>query len=230
MLIESILNEIYPNICGLCESVCKQNICTKCTLKLQEKIQFRHIKHYNKYFQEHGFLFSYDGELRNKLLSYKFFEQAYLYRFFAEMILKNQQAVNLIKKYDIIIPVPLHPKRMNERGYNQAELIAKQIAKSINKIEIKSNILFKIKPNLPQSLQNKENRKANVKGVYIARKTETIYNKKILLFDDIYTTGNTVNECSKVLKRAGIEHVRSIYTIKRLKRWELNGRFSRKHT
>ena len=90
MLIESILNEIYPNICGLCENICKQNICHKCTLKLQEKIQFRLIKHYNKYFQEHVFLFSYDGELRNKLLSYKFFEQAYLYRFFAEIILNNE--------------------------------------------------------------------------------------------------------------------------------------------
>lgn len=230
MLIENILNEIYPNVCGMCKEISKQSICPKCRIKLKHIVQFTLIKHCDKYFQEHAYLFRYEGELRKQLLSYKFFEQAYLYRFFAEMILINKQAIALFKKYDFIIPVPLHLKRMKDRGYNQTELIVTQIAKNIETSKVKNDILYKVKHTLPQSSLNRKDRKTNIKDVYVVKKQETIYGKKILLFDDIYTTGSTVNECSRILKKSGASEIRNIYIIKRLKRWELNGRFSRKYT
>ena len=108
-----------------------------------------------------------------------------------------------MKKYDIIIIVPISKKRKKERGYNQSELIAKEISRIID-AKIVPNILYKIKNTVPQSSLNKKQREENAKGAYKARDCQKIRNKKILLVDDIYTTGNTINECAKVLVQEGI--------------------------
>ena len=99
------------------------------------------------------------------------------------------------------------------RGYNQSELLAKEIAK-ILQIKIDTKILKKTKNNTTQSTLNKAQREKNVIGAYKLKKLEKIKNKKILIFDDIYTTGSTSNECAKVLLQAGIpkEHI-GILTI-----------------
>ena len=113
---------------------------------------------------------------------------------------------------------------MNERGYNQSELLANDIVKQI--IEISSNhmlngilitqkdniqklkcecvtdCLIKNKNIIEQSKLNKEQRQKNIQGVYILRNEEKLIDKKILLIDDIYTTGSTANECCKVLQKA----------------------------
>ena len=86
-------------------------------------------------------------------------------------------------------------------------MIAKQIAKQTEKLEYRSDILYKIKDTLPQSLLNKEKREQNIQGAYYIKKEEIVQNKKILLLDDIYTTGNTVNECSRILKQAGTKEI-----------------------
>lgn len=114
--------------------------------------------------------------------------------------------VELFGKYDIIGAVPIHKKRMLERGYNQSELIAKEIAKNIQGIEYKK-LLKKTKNNQTQSELKKEERLENVKNVYEIQNKQIIQDKKIILFDDIYTTGSTVNECSKVLKENGAKEV-----------------------
>ena len=114
--------------------------------------------------------------------------------------------MELFGKYDIIGAVPIHKKRINERGYNQSELIAREIAKSIPNLEYKK-ILIKIKNNQRQSELKKEDRLENVKNVYKIQNRQIIQNKKIILFDDIYTTGNTVNECSRVLKENGAKEI-----------------------
>ena len=109
-----------------------------------------------------------------------------------------------LKKYDIIIIVPISNQRKFERGYNQSELIAKEISKIIE-AQIEKKVLYKIKNTVPQSTLNKKQREENAKGVYKAKNIKRIYNKKILLIDDIYTTGNTVNECANTLIQKGIK-------------------------
>ena len=89
------------------------------------------------------------------------------------------------------------------RGYNQSELLAKEIAK-ILRIKTDTKTLKKTKNIIAQSTLNKEQREQNVIGAYKVKDIEKIKNKKILIFDDIYTTGSTVNECAKVLVQAGI--------------------------
>lgn len=114
------------------------------------------------------------------------------------IFLKKEKKFWKIKIYDIIIVVPVSRKRRNERGYNQSELIARAISKTLG-IPIVKNVLVKIKNTVPQSSLNKVQRAENAKGVYSAKNHTKLRNKKILLIDDIYTTGITLNECSKCI-------------------------------
>ena len=134
------------------------------------------------------------------MIKYKFNDASYLRELFAKLILKNKKVYRFLKNYDIIIPVPIHNKRRKQRGYNQTELIAKELAKKILNLEY-MNILTKNANAKPQSLLNKEQRIENAKNVYGVIKNIDIENKKILIFDDIYTTGATANECAKVLRK-----------------------------
>ena len=145
------------------------------------------------------------------LLNYKFNDKPYIYNTFVNFLKKNEKIFIQIKKYDIIIPVPISKKRFKERGYNQSELIARKIAKYAG-IKYANNVLIKTKNNIAQSLLEEQNRKENVKGVYKLNCSKKIKNKNILLIDDIYTTGSTVNECSKILKDADVNKI-GIFTL-----------------
>ena len=115
--------------------------------------------------------------------------------------------------YDIIIPVPIHNKRRKERGYNQSALIAKEFCKNINELEYE-DILIKKKNTVAQSTLNKEERLKNAIDMYKIKenKQDIIYNKNVLIFDDIYTTGATANECAKAIRGANPSKV-GILTI-----------------
>ena len=114
-----------------------------------------------------------------------------------------QKSFEKLKIYDIIIIVPISNERKKERGYNQSELIARQIALLLD-VPVIDNILYKFKNTVPQSTLNKAQREENAKDSYKAKNCYKIKDKKILLFDDIYTTGSTVNECAKVLVKNGV--------------------------
>lgn len=201
------LNLCYPNVCGVCEEINNNYICNKCNIKIKQykKSNIDNIDS-NKSFNTHAYIFIYDGIIRKKIIKYKFLNAPYLYYFFASVILDDLKLIEYIKKFDIIIPVPIHKKRRKKRGYNQSELIAKELSKKLN-IQLHMNVLYKYINNLPQSSLNQEERKHNIKDAYILKNKELIENKNILIFDDIYTTGNTVNECSKLLKSAQVNNI-----------------------
>lgn len=212
-IFNSILELIYPNVCGVCKKICKENLCRKCEIKIKQ-YEINKIKEYkdNKfYFDESIHIFKYEDIIRKILVEYKFQEKSYLYKTFSKIILKNEKICGKLKKYDIIIPVPIHKKRKLIRGYNQTELIAKKIAKNID-LKMENKVLFKNKNIVSQSELNKSERIKNVKEAFVVKNEEKVENKKILIFDDIYTTGSTVNECSKILKNAGASKI-GILTI-----------------
>lgn len=106
----------------------------------------------------------------------------------------------------ILVPVPLHKKKLKQRGFNQASEIGKELSKNL-KVPLFDNVLIKIKQTLAQVELKKEQREKNIKGVFNCQKPELIKNKKILLVDDILTTGSTMEECARVLKTAGAKQV-----------------------
>ena len=197
---------IYPNVCGFCGKINEEALCEECFEKINKNLKYQVKEIKGKSFEKHIYLAKYDGNFRENILAYKFSEKSYMYKTFAKLILKNEKICRIIKSYDIIIPVPIHKKRKNERGYNQSELIAKEIAKNIKEIKYQ-NPLKKIKNNERQSELKKYQRKQNVKNVYEIQKKQIIQDKRIILFDDIYTTGSTVNECAKILKQNNVREI-----------------------
>lgn len=201
-IIKYVINLIYPNVCGICDKLCDDDICKKCEIKLNNISKIKIDRYTNKYFKKHLYIFKYEGIIKERLIKYKFNERNYIYKAFVKFMLKNKKICDFLKNYDIIIPVPIHTKRRMERGYNQSALIAKAISKKIPQIDYLEDVLIKKINNKPQSTKNKSERKNNVIGAYYMKNKEKINNKKILLLDDIYTTGNTVNECCKILQGA----------------------------
>lgn len=165
----------------------------------------------DKNFDELIYIFKYEGLIRKLILDYKFNEKSYLYLSFANFILNDKKIIEKIKKYDKIIPVPISKARFKQRGYNQTDLIATKIAKE-TKMELLNNCLIKTKNIIEQSKLNKEDREQNIQGAYILQNKELIENQKILLMDDIYTTGNTANECCKTLLQGNPKTI-GVFTI-----------------
>ena len=127
----------------------------------------------------------------------------------ADLIITHFQLCEKIKSdfSDFILaPVPLERKRMKWRGFNQSEEIAKELADYLE-IPLINDALFKIKETLAQIDLTGEEREENIKGVFSIKNIEKIVRKRILLVDDVYTTGSTMNECARVLKEAGAKEV-----------------------
>ena len=200
----NLLKLIYPDVCAFCNKIQKESLCKKCEEKIKKYKKDIVIRSKNNYFEELISIFKYEGLIREKIIQYKFQDKSYIYNTFAKIILKNEKVCGLLKKYDIIIPVPIHRKRKLQRGYNQTQLIAKEIAKNID-IKLCDDVLVKSKNTIAQSKLNKNKRKQNIKNAFKVLNLEKIQGKNILLFDDIFTTGSTVNECARVLIEQGIK-------------------------
>ena len=229
MKIEKLINLIYPPTCGICGKLNEKFLCKKCEKILESEAVFGIDKYKNikikkerkeniendfrdrKYFIEHLYIFLYQGIIRRIILKYKFQEESYLYKTFVNFLLKNENFFENIEKYDTIVPVPISRKRLKSRGYNQSELIAKEIAYNSNLI-LETGCLYKVKNIVEQSKLNKEERLKNIQGVYELVNKEKLYKKKILLVDDIFTTGSTVNECAKVLRNASPRKI-GVFTL-----------------
>lgn len=208
-MFELVLNFFYPPICGICGKINKNWICPKCNLILNKLVKANIIQYKNKYFDELIYLFDYNGIIREKILDYKFNDKAYIYKTLSRMIIKNKKMCGIIKKYDIIIPVPMYKNKMKKRGYNQVELIAKEIALNKN---IDTKTLIKKIDTKSQSTLTKNQRMINVIGTYDVVNNKSILGKRVLLMDDVFTTGSTANECSRILKKNGANSV-SVFTI-----------------
>jgi len=109
----------------------------------------------------------------------------------------------------MIVPVPLHRRRKWERGFNQTEVLAKELGR-LTEFPLETDVLKKIRNIPPQTSLELDERARNVKDAYQTAKEERIQGKIILLVDDVYTTGSTLRECASMLKRAGAKEVRAV--------------------
>ncbi len=109
---------------------------------------------------------------------------------------------------DVLVPVPLHKIRLRERGYNQSELIAKGVS-NVTGIKVIGDLLVRARNTETQTKLNFEERKENVKDAFfVNRKYKNfVVDKKVIIVDDVITTGSTINECAKALAQAGVSKV-----------------------
>lgn len=149
---------------------------------------------------------TYEGALREIIHRWKYEEKTYLTPFFGEKLAEVFYRYWNPQSFDFILPVPLHSSRLRERGFNQALLLSKELSQR-TRIPYSKRLLRKRFPTPPQVDLSGEEREKGVRRSFHIPKAEEIEGRSVLLVDDVYTTGATANECSKVLLRAGAERV-----------------------
>lgn len=126
--------------------------------------------------------------------------------FFYEGLIQTEQFHKIIQKDCVFVPIPLHPKKLRVRGYNQAEILAKNLGKRFN-IPVK-NALERVKVTSTQVILKREERRENIRGAFAIKDSQIIStNLQVILVDDVITSGATMLEAANALKRAGIKRV-----------------------
>ena len=215
MLAKIVLDFLFPPICVICGKKTKdwilkkeennEWICDKCSEKIIKFRKAQILKVRNINYNKYVYIFEYKHIIRKLMINFKFKSSPYISNFFSENILKDKILCRNLVNYDIIIPVPMSKYKLKQRGYNQTELISKKISKTLKITEEK--ILLKKDNIKTQSKLLKTGRSRNIRGAFYIIENEKIKNKKIILLDDIHTTGATVRECTKILKEAGAKDI-----------------------
>ena len=120
----------------------------------------------------------------------------------AEMVARDPEAFAA----DVVVPVPLHASRLRERGYNQAELIARPLSKRLD-LPLRSYLLVRTRPRPEKLKLTRQERWRTVRGAYAMRTAAKIDKLRVLLVDDVFTTGATLDACARVLRQAGASRV-----------------------
>ncbi len=152
-------------------------------------------------------VFVYDDVSRSMILAFKHGDQTHLTTSFVPWMVRVIE--DFQNNIDVIIPVPLHRLRFIARRYNQAGLLARGVARVIQKPFL-PGVLVRVKRTVSQGHMTAIQRAENIAGAFAVRRSDIIAGQSVLLVDDVYTTGATVMACAKSLKRAG---ARAVYVV-----------------
>lgn len=229
-MLQAILDMVYPVRCPICGEivlpksrmickVCQDKLiyieeprCKKCSKPVEHEEQeycrdcLRKNYHYDKGFA----VWVYDNAMRHSIANFKYHGRKEYAKFYTREVIRLYKEQILKLSPDVIIPVPLHRSKYRERGYNQAQLLASGIGKEL-KIPVITQVLIRDKKTLPQKKLSDKERLRNLSEAFqwnekaACRYQEKI--TKVLLIDDIYTTGSTIEACSRVLQSAGVSQV-----------------------
>jgi len=144
--------------------------------------------------------------LRQVVQKFKYGRKVALGKPLGRLMARGCQEFLAACRAELIVPVPLHAKRLRWRGFNQSVLLARQIGR-IYQVPMDPFVLMRGKETTPQTQLTEEDRRRNIRGAFAVNPEKSVKGKTILLVDDVYTSGATVNECSQILKRAGAEEV-----------------------
>lgn len=193
---------IKTSTCAVCGKISKYGqFCAACKVKRDIKLSGLIVAA------------SYDeGPTREMIHHLKYSGFTGLASLLSEIIYQNLQN-NLPKRQSVIVPVPLHKKREGLRGFNQSELIAKELSKKLN---IPGGCaISRIKDTKTQVNLDRKQRKENLIGAFACDDKELVEGKDVLLIDDVATTLATLNECAKILQKAGAKKIWGVVVAKR---------------
>ncbi|MCB9360438.1 MAG: ComF family protein [Flavobacteriales bacterium] len=209
-MLNDFFNLIFPKICFACNGVLLKHekvICTSCQYSLP-KTNY-HLNKENpltKVFWGRVdvqnvaalYFFKKKGKVQNLLHQLKYKEAKEVGERIGELYGFDLLKSSWIESIDCIIPVPLHPKKLKKRGYNQSEYFAKGLSKSTEKT-LETTVLYRKKHNDTQTKKSRFNRWENVSEIFDIKNSEQIVGKHILLVDDVVTTGATLEASVKAL-------------------------------
>ena len=205
MIGERIFNLLFPPKCTLCGKVLEKHETDFCASCWVDSPECSGVHKNFSFLDSWAAVWYYKGYIRDSLLRYKFRHARHYAPVYGRML-----AMRLQREYpdgfDVLTWVPISRLRRFSRGYDQVELLAEAVGKELGMEPIPT--LKKIRNNRPQSgIDGQAKRRANVLGVYRAVDPQSVRDKRILLLDDIITTGATAGECARVLLTAGAKEV-----------------------
>lgn len=198
---ELLFSWLFPEKCVLCGTVLEReelDLCHKCRVEAPEwrisKVKFPYIDQWTA-------LWYYKGDVRGSLLRYKFHNRRNYAASYGRLLAMKLQKEDRLD-FDVLTWIPISPKRLRKRGFDQVELLAHKLGEELEAEPVST--LKKIRDNQQQSrMAGQAQRRANVLGAYEAVNSERFSGKRVLLLDDIVTTGATAGECARVLLTAG---------------------------
>ena len=205
MILDIRSDLLFPPKCLLCGQLLSKDetdLCHHCRVEAPE---FPHSSVRLSFLDSWASVWYYEGNIRSSLHRFKFRRARHYARGYGRML-----AMKLLRQhpegFDVLTWIPISPLRRLKRGYDQVELLAKAVGAELGREPVRT--LRKIRNNPPQSgITGQAQRKANVLGVYRAVNPEQFRGKRVLLLDDIITTGATASEAARVLLTAGAEEV-----------------------
>ena len=196
--------------CHKCLPFVTGKVCKKCGEPIKSLAEYciRCKNHVDRNFDIARSAFLYDGEIRKQIINLKFYGKKYLANYLSWFLYDCY----ILNSFDcnLVVPVPMHTKSLKRRGYNQQELLCSSFAKMGFKVDATS-VVKTLDTKTQVGLDFKQ-RQTNLSGAFKVFDKDKIKGKKILLVDDIYTTGATVSEVASVLKKAGASSV-SVLTL-----------------
>jgi competence protein ComFC len=223
---------LYPSFCEICHKFLDNSgekvICLSCREKIKpwassyclccgrvfvgagEPQHCRDCLERTPPYARHRSCARYEGTVKDVILLYKYRGFEVLGDFLGDFVARaTAPELALWPGVEAIIPVPLHPARKRERGFNQSQVLAGRLSK-IRNIRLEEKRLVKVKNVPPQTTLAAKDREKNVRGAFRLKKTGDLEGKVVLLVDDVFTTGSTIRECSSVLRKAGVKEVRAV--------------------
>ena len=200
-----LMELLFPPKCVLCRRLLKTgetDLCAQCRVDAPE---YPNRKIHIRFLDSFAAVWYYEGNVRRSLLRYKFHNARGYSRSYGRIL-----AMKLLQAYpegfDVLTWVPVSRLRKLRRGYDQVELLARAVAAELGMTPVPT--LKKIRNNRPQSrLKDPAARKANVLGAYRLTDSDAVREKRVLLLDDIITTGAPAGECARMLRTAGAKEV-----------------------
>ncbi len=221
-LLRGLVDVLFPPVCQVCRasgdfplcprcragiSLIRPPVCQKCGKPLRgpSDLVFTCIpcRHRRAYFACARAAGVYDGLLRDAIHALKFGGCQALAEPLGRLI-GEVAATDSRLRADVVVPVPLHPRRLRERGFNQAELLAAEVAAYLN-LPMHGDVLRRVRETAPQTGLGRTDRRSNVRAAFAAR--EGLRGRRVMLVDDVMSTGTTVAECARALRATGAREV-----------------------
>jgi len=186
-----ILEVVFPSLCYICDKPSKDVVCEGCRDSIEHRLLINKVIYLGVPFYKLYSPFLYEMEIRDLIEKFKYQRQRAVVKFFKNYI------VNLLdENYDFIVPVPLHPLKEKERGFNQSLLIAELIKEELQ-VPIVTEGIIRTKYTKTQTKLSRKEREENVKNAFNIKSVKRFIGKKLLIVDDVYTTGSTVRSLAK---------------------------------
>ncbi len=221
--LRAVVSLFYPAVCAMCDEpidaaeylcdVCaekapkiKPPFCAICSEPfdgaITESFSCANCEHRLLHFQSAVAAYRARGVVRKVILDFKYGKQIHLRFPVADWLFAAMDDPRLReRRFDLVVPVPLHPARKRERGFNQAELLAELLAKR-SSLTMR-NALERIRYTTTQTAYDRGERMENLRDAFRLRKKTNVRGLRVLLIDDVLTTGSTLSECARVLKASG---------------------------